>query len=588
MTIKNLIVIPLLFLSVIGIAQTRFTNPHQEAMSQMDDGGKKAYVYEKIEQLGGKERHELLDVALPLAKEKDWKKESSNWTRWQGIQFYYDGDLAKALESYQQALSIAEDINDNLEKGLTYNEMCVLSSKQKDYKHAEKYIESAIKLCEAEKDSFCMARSYDNYGVLLLRMDNPNKAEQQFLQTLAIRKVIKDSIGLGYVYNNLAGIASSRGNHDEALELTAKSTKIRKLLGDSFNVAINICNMGELLVEAKRYEEAVPYFEESLSQAEVLGYTDFTQWVLDRASRNHAELGNMEKAHDYLRRSYELKDSILTVEKLAQITEMETKYDTAKKEEQIAKQQQRIQFTIGALIGLALVSLIGFLFFRTKQRAKLHEEQQKYQQQLLENTLITQENERKRIAKDLHDGVGQQLTGLKMAMQQLSGKVTQPTTSATLIKLTEILDDTTTDVRNLSHQMMPRTLQEYGLMTALEDMVEKSLGNSGLKYDFSSFKAEGRYDEKIEIGMYRVAQELINNLLKHAEAKEVSVQLLKNKTNLILTIEDDGKGFDVDKKIAGKGHGLMNIQSRVQAMSGTIHYESSKGKGTVATVRVGV
>ena len=85
---------------------------------------------------------------------------------------------------------------------------------------------------------------------------------------------------------------------------------------------------------------------------------------------------------------------------------------------------------------------------------------------------------------------------------------------------------------NISHQMMPRALQEFGLTTALEDMVEKSLGNSGLEYDFSSFRAEGRYDEKIEIGMYRVAQELINNLLKHAEAKEVSIQLLQNKKRI--------------------------------------------------------
>ncbi len=579
------IILAVLLYSGISSGQTSPSNSHSLILSKLDEKGQIEYINQQVQSLTGKNKHSILDIGIPLAMEKGWTNEAIDWYRQRGVQTYYDGDYPKALEAYQTSLKLAKELGSDSQIGRTYNELGVFSMKQMDIEKSKEYLGNAYKACEKAKDSLGMSTSLDNQGMLYAKINELEKAKAFFLQTLDIRVKIRDSIGLGYVYNNLADIASRQGRHQEALQLLENSTNIRQELGDTMGVAINICNMGELAFAKGDYENAITYFEKSLRKAEETEFIDLMQWILNQSSKVYIELGEAEKAHQYLSRSFELKDSLLGVEKLAQITEMETKYETAEKEKVIEQQKRQFQTTVIASIALFIIGLLGFLSYRSRQKAQLAEEQRSYQEKLLENTLETQEKERKRIAKDLHDGVGQQLSGLKMGLQQLTDRIGDDQQAGTLKQLTSILDDATTDVRNLSHQMMPRTLQEYGLKVALEDMVEKSLGNSGLDYDFSAFRVDERYDEGIEIGMYRVCQELLHNIQKHANAKEVSIQLMKSKGRLVLTVEDDGKGFDM-QQLRHKGHGLMNIQSRVQAMGGTVDFESTPGKGTVVRVRV--
>ncbi len=134
---------------------------------------------------------------------------------------------------------------------------------------------------------------------------------------------------------------------------------------------------------------------------------------------------------------------------------------------------------------------------------------------------------------------------------------------------------------------MPRVLGEMGLIPALADMLEKSLGLTEIKYEFEHHNiGEQRFTESIEISLYRICQELINNIIKHSEARAVSVQLLKTKTHLVLVVEDNGKGFKWNDPNSRNGIGLMNINSRAQAIHGEVNYEPSPQQGTVATIRV--
>src|SRR5690606_7229772 len=127
-------------------------------------------------------------------------------------------------------------------------------------------------------------------------------------------------------------------------------------------------------------------------------------------------------------------------------------------------------------------------------------------------------------------------------------------------KLTQIIDEACTEVRNISHQMMPKALQEKGLVDALNDMLEKSLGMTDIKYTFENFNVAGkRFEKHIEIGLFRIAQELVNNIIKHSEAHHVDVQLNLLKSHLILLVVDNGKGFTFDSQ--KDGIGLMNIKT---------------------------
>jgi len=149
-----------------------------------------------------------------------------------------------------------------------------------------------------------------------------------------------------------------------------------------------------------------------------------------------------------------------------------------------------------------------------------------------------------------------------------------------------ILDDSTKELRELSHRMMPRALSELGLLPALNDMLENSLGNTDIQYMLEHFgiKQEERFAENVEISLYRITQELINNVIKHSQANQVNIQLMKSGKSLILIVEDNGKGIDSGEN--KKGIGLMNISSRVDTVNGNVNFEPSPEGGTLATVKI--
>ena len=150
-----------------------------------------------------------------------------------------------------------------------------------------------------------------------------------------------------------------------------------------------------------------------------------------------------------------------------------------------------------------------------------------------------------------------------------------------------MLDDSIAELRNISHQMMPRALSDMGLIPALEDMLDKSLGNTDINYEFEHHKMDGeRFAENVEVSLYRICQELVNNIIKHSDAKAVSVQLLKTKSHLVMVVEDNGKGFTFGSEKNRNGIGLMNITSRAKAMNGEVNYQPSPEQGTVATIRI--
>jgi signal transduction histidine kinase len=238
---------------------------------------------------------------------------------------------------------------------------------------------------------------------------------------------------------------------------------------------------------------------------------------------------------------------------------------------------------------LILFGTFAYFYYKNKQEARERQKELDNQRQLIEATIEATEEERKRISRDLHDGVGQQLSGLKMGWQRLSNKINAGTLTSSegITDLTKILDDATNDVRTISHQMMPKSLSEFGLVPTFEDMLEKSFAQTGIQYDFDSFGITKRFDEKTEIAVFRIAQELVNNILKHSAATEVEIQLYQTKGNLILSVADNGKGLQADQ-LKNKGHGMMNMQSRAKAISAEIHFEKNGDGGLVTTLRVPV
>jgi two-component system, NarL family, sensor kinase len=315
----------------------------------------------------------------------------------------------------------------------------------------------------------------------------------------------------------------------------------------------------------------------------------------------------LRESHQHMNDTLANKNLILATQ------ELETKYETEKKEAQIAslereREIQKLRLRqknglIGWLAGLSgLLFLAGFLTVRNlrhrrrlaEQAVKIQEQQitqlrQEQQISVADAVLRSQEDERSRLARDLHDGLGGMLSGVKQSLNGMKGnQILSDTGAAALGQVIGDLDRSIGELRHIARNMMPEALVRFGLKDALRDYCDHLRLTSGLSVHYQAFGLEKRLLQQTEVILFRIAQELLNNIVKHAEATQVLVQLIENDGRLNLTVEDNGKGFDPEKLRIAPGVGWLNIQSRVQYLGGTLDLRTQLGKGASVSIEVAI
>jgi signal transduction histidine kinase len=286
---------------------------------------------------------------------------------------------------------------------------------------------------------------------------------------------------------------------------------------------------------------------------------------------------------------------------------LDAKYQAEKKETQISQlqsekkiQQLSIQkkntlnyLLIGGAITLFIISLLSYRNYKQKQKIQ----QQRIadletQQQLTatEAVLKGEEQERTRLAKDLHDGLGGMLSGIKYSFNTMKGNlVMTPENAQAFERSMDMLDSSIKEMRRVAHNMMPEALVKFGLDTALKDFCADINNSGALKISYQSIGLENIVlEQTTAITIYRIVQELINNTMKHAVAKTAIVQVTKTNNQLAVTVEDDGKGFDTSILRQSKGIGWSNIQNRVEFLKGNLDVQSEKEKGTSVHIEMNI
>jgi len=209
----------------------------------------------------------------------------------------------------------------------------------------------------------------------------------------------------------------------------------------------------------------------------------------------------------------------------------------------------------------------------------------------VQSIIAGQENERKRIAREIHDGIGPLLSFTKLELDSFIDDFTDREkgfSSEKLDNIRQTIDAITSDLRDLSHRLMPRLLEEFGLFSAFGNLVHRINNNTKTNVElYCNFNAETRFDKEIELNVFRCGQELLNNAVKHARAKDILIQLIKHENSIVLMVEDDGIGFEMGKQDHNKfGIGLTNIDTRVRSLNGEFLLESKKNSGTTASLEI--
>lgn len=247
--------------------------------------------------------------------------------------------------------------------------------------------------------------------------------------------------------------------------------------------------------------------------------------------------------------------------------------------ERLAAQEIYLLMAIGVVIMLALA--IAFVLLDGRSRRRLLLQKMEGQALLLRKTILAQEEERNRIAQDLHDEIGSKLNVIYLHLQRLKSlSADLPMRQATLQDLTEITNTVIGTTRRISHELLPPTLEEFGLTAALRELGDTYARTGSLEVQVDAPNEERFLKDKlVELHLFRILQELINNSVRHGQAKRVRIRLEPGADGLVIAYEDDGKGFDPREVRRNKGLGMKNIESRVQIIGGQWTYRSSPGYG---------
>ena len=512
-----------------------------------------------------------------------------------GIVYQKQGLFDKALENQFKALSLFEKAADQVGISYSLNNIGIIHQNMGLYEKAIEYQERSILIKEAIGDKYGLSGSYVNIANDFLNLKKYDIAASYYGKAVAITRDIGDKEYLSNALNNLGNLYLITGKLTEAIPPIEESFRLRDSLHDTKGMVSCLNNLADVYIQKKMYDTA----ESKLNLALNMGLKAVNcKPEVNKVYFTLAKLFEAKGASDRALAMYKLysntKDSLYTDDLSQRFAELETRYKSLENERIIQQQKfdiTRKNYWIISISGLlALSMLLGYSWYK---RYKLRQERIIQAEIITQQDLSTkavlqaEENERKRIAADLHDGVGQLMSAAKMNLSSVENDLSFKTADqkSAYLKAIALVDESCKEVRSISHQMMPNALLKSGLSSAIKEFIDK-IDTSVIKINLHTEGLNERLDSNLETVCYRVIQECVNNVIKHSGANTLEISLIKDVDGISATIEDNGKGFNTKELTKFEGIGLKNIRSRIQYLKGTVDFDSEYGKGTLVAIHV--
>lgn len=578
------------------------------------------------------------EQALKLAQQIRFKKGIAQAYNDLAIIYIDKSSFRSATNYLNEAMKIREQLNDQSGIASLHNKLGIIDQKQGRLKDALQHQIEALKIYRKLGEDKWIGYSLNNIAIIHQNLGNLNNALKYHQEALYYRIKLKDSEGEATSYGNMANLYALMYDTIQALVYYEKAIKLSRQLHKEELVAANLSNISSLYMAQKKFGKSLDLLKESLEIRERTGDSKGISSTLSRMGMVYTNTGQYREALNVLHRSLQiarkvavvdeelsatlalaklkvltnqpdssftlmnhyisLRDSLYEARIRQQILDVQTQYETDKLEQDLHLVKQDKEFAeiklkqrktqILLLISM-FISITGagiFLFYRHQQRQKsaLNIERIREQETRINAVFEAQEEERRRIAKELHDGIGQTIGAIKMNYQVLSEKMDNPELIPDFKKVQKMLDNAGAEVRSISHQMLPKELEQFGLVPAIEGMLNLHFENSPIKANFEYSGFDVRIGTAVELALFRVLQELVSNVIKHSKASQLTVQLIRLKTHVMMNVSDNGIGFDVENN-QKNGIGLLSIASRIDAIKGNLRYESGAGNGTTVIIR---
>ncbi len=568
---------------------------------------------------------QIYKQALELSRQKNFNLGITAGLTGLGFVSINHGRYADGFRYVHQAINHLKDINQPEGKDLAtlYNNMGAIYLHTGDYDEAASWCIKATDIATKHQDFGFIARSANNFGAILSEMGELEKAMSYIERGKEVSAAHGITRYLSYLNLNEARILFWQNKLDEALEKCQLSARLASENGqfsaqcdaihlsgmiheargaltearESFRQVLEMpsdypigklrsaLSMGQLELKADNNQTAFVYLDSALQMGTRLNARKEMVDIHKALTTYYRKKEDFNRAFEHREIAAAIKDSILNLDRLNAVNLLEVRYQMAQKDKDLAEQQLMIAAQQSKLIrnniltaGLVLIAAIIIIVLRISYRNRQRSEKQKRAIAVWQALSEGEEKERARIARELHDGIGGLLSTLKMQLSILAKRVPEVKEADIYLEADQLLDDTISEVRKTAHNLMPELILRHGLVEAIRMYCNNIQQDEGLKMDFQYYGFIGSLDSGFQLAVYRIIQELLQNILKHAHATAVLVQLSRHNDVMDITVEDNGIGFDAGSE--RKGMGLNSVERRVNELNGRIHINSEIGKGT--------
>ncbi|PRY86257.1 tetratricopeptide repeat-containing sensor histidine kinase [Mongoliibacter ruber] len=514
------------------------------------------------------------------------------------IGYYYEvaGLYDQGIKHYLDALDFAEKIGNPEILSEINKSLSQIHRLFHDYEKAVEFGKKAYQVAQSKDNQYLISQTnaLNIIGAAYSEMNLPDSAIFYYEKILELTPFL-DSMTIGPTIVNTGYAYLLKGDIEQSRLYNNLGLDFYKKTNNDYAKSVVYINAGMTENSAQNYKEALALLDSGLYYSQKSKYAEMYKWIYDEQFKIYNAIGNYPEAINSLVKLIDIKDSLFEADRVKVAKDLETKYRTALKDREIIEKETELKanqarFNWIIFFVLLLVVIIGLLIvihflnqnrFQKKQELLEKEKEIQIREAAIRAALSSQEEEKKRFAKDLHDGFGQLITALRLNISGLNDDKNLEEKMALFEHSENILGEMHKEIRQIAFDMMPETLVQHGLMPALREFAQRLNSSKKVMVGVQSFDFDGRLIEIQEISLYRIIQEWCNNILKYSGADRIDIQLVNDEDELRLTIEDNGKGFDAVLLEESKGHGWKNINSRVKLIKGALEVDSNpSAKGT--------
>lgn len=509
-----------------------------------------------------------------------------------GEAYKYKSEYEKGLEYTLQAVNMLEgkgysNIESNLYGGLQGTYLML-----KQYDKAIGYGIKSVELARKTGNKSSLVSSLTNLANCYTEIKNFKEAKRNYDEAVALAQETSNKVVEAMCYEGLADIALKEKRFDDILRYAGKALALHTETGNNAGIMAANQGLSVYYIYKKDFAKATDYAQKALRIAREEKFAEGEAELLSTLSAIAFSANDFENAFKYGDESKKITEKIFTESVAQKDAQLRVQYETEKKDNQIRLQKAALErkntlnyILIGSAAALLIIALLSYRNYRHKQKLqqqRIIELETEKKLAATEAVLKGEEKERTRLAKDLHDGLGGMLSGIKYSLTTMKGNmIMTPDNAQAFERSMDMLDSSIKEMRRAAHNMMPEALVKFGLDTALKDLCNDIQQSGAMEVRYQSINmADAEVEQTTAITVYRIVQELINNIMKHSGARTAIVQVSKTNGAINITVEDDGRGFDSNILTTGRGIGWTNIRSRVEFLKGKLDVQSAPGKGT--------